>query len=99
MRLNEDKVRRIAERIHDEMAERGMLDYKDPPRAKPGVGRAARVKAIYDFIVADLQVEAEIDAEVEKVLASYSREIKGTERDILYRKHKEEIARKRGYQL
>jgi hypothetical protein len=99
MRLTEDKVRRIAERLHDELAELGVLAYKDPRGAKPGVGRAARVKAIYDFVIADLQVEAEIDAEVERVLASYSREIKGTERDVLYRKHKEEIARKRGYVL
>jgi|HigsolmetaAR201D_1030396.scaffolds.fasta_scaffold28048_2 Protein of unknown function (DUF507). len=99
MRLSEDKVRRIAERLHDELAERGLLAYKEPRGAKPGTGRAARVKAIYDFIVADLRREEEIDAEVEKVLASYSREIRGTERDILFRKHKEEIARKRGYIL
>jgi hypothetical protein len=49
--------------------------------------------------VADLRQEEEIDAEVERVLATYSREIKGTERDILFRKHKEEIARRRGYLL
>jgi hypothetical protein len=99
MRLSEDKVRRIAERLHDELAERGVLAYKDARGTKPGVGRAARVKAIYDFIIADLLIEAEIDAEVDKVLASYSREIKGTERDVMFRKHKEEIARKRGYVL
>lgn len=99
MRLSEDKVRRIAERLHDELAERGLLEYREPAGARAGTGRAARVKAIYDFIVADLLVEEEIDAEVEKVLATYSRELKGTERDILFRKHKEEIARKRGYKL
>jgi hypothetical protein len=99
MRLTEDKVRRIAERLHDELEQRGLLAYKEVPGARPGVGRAARVKAIYDFIVADLKREEEIDAEVERILASYSREIKGTERDILFRKHKEEVARKRGYDL
>jgi hypothetical protein len=99
MRLSEDKVRRIAERLHDELQERELVSYKDPLHTKRGEGRAARVKQIYDFIVADLQLEAEIDDEVERVLASYSREIKGTERDILFRKHKEEIARKRGYIL
>jgi hypothetical protein len=99
MRLTEDKVRRIAERLHDELEQRGLLAYKEAPGARPGVGRAARVKAIYDFIVADLKREEEIDAEVERILASYSREIKGTERDILFRKHKEEVARKRGYDL
>lgn len=99
MRLSEDKVRRVAERLHDELAERGLLAYKDPPNTKAGVGRAARVKAIYDFIIADLQVESEIDAEVERILATYQRELRATERDVLFRKHKEDVARKRGYVL
>lgn len=99
MRLSEDKVRRIAERLHDELEQRELLGYKERPGARPGTGRAARVKQIYDFIMADLMLEEEIDAEVEKILATYSREIKGTERDILFRKHKEDIARKKGYIL
>jgi hypothetical protein len=99
MRLSEDKVRRIAERLHDELAQRGLLAYKEARGSRPGEGRAARVKAIYEFIVADLEREAEIDAEVERILDSYSRELKGTERDVLFRKHKEEVARKRGYVL
>ena|SRR5690349_5528130 len=99
MRLSEDKVRRIAERLHDEMAERGLLAYKEVAGQKPGTGRAARVKEIYDFIIDDLRKEADIDAEVERILDSYSRELRGTERDVLFRKHKEEVARKRGYIL
>jgi hypothetical protein len=99
MRLTEDKVRRISERLHDELAQRDLVAYKDPRGTRRGEGRAARVKQIYDFIVANLQQEEAIDAEVERVLQSYSREIKGTERDVLFRKHKEEIARKRGYTL
>ncbi len=99
MRLSEDKVRRIAERLHDELAQRGLLEYQEPAGRKPGTGRAARVKVMYDFIIEDLRREEEIDAEVEKMLASYSRDIKGTERDILFRKHKEELARKKGYIL
>jgi hypothetical protein len=99
MRLSEDKIRRVAERLHDELAERGLLAYKDPAGSKPGVGRAARVKEIYDFIVADLRKEEEIDAEVERILDSYSRDLKGTERDVLFRKHKEDVARKKGYTL
>ena len=99
MRLSEDKIRRISERLHDELAQRGLLAYKDPSGSRAGVGRAARVKAIYDFIVADLKVEEEIDAEVNRILSTYSREFKGTERDIMFRKHKEEVARKRGYIL
>ena len=99
MRLTEDKVRRIAENLHDGLERQGLLEYRDPRGAKPGSGRAARVKAIYEFIIDDLRREEEIDAEVERILSTYSREIKGTERDILFRKHKEEVARKRGYIL
>ncbi len=99
MRLSENKIRRIAERLHDELAERGLLSYKEPAAARAGTGRAARVKAIYDFIVADLKIEEEIDAETDRVLETYSRELRGTERDVLFRKHKEDIARKRGYIL
>ncbi|NJP04153.1 MAG: DUF507 family protein [Chloroflexaceae bacterium] len=97
MRLSEDKVRRITERLHDELVQRELVSYKESRGVKPQQGRAARVKQLYDFIIEDLKREEEIDDEVEKVLATYSREIKGTERDILFRKHKEEIARKRGY--
>ena len=99
MRLSEDKIRRVAERLHDELAQRGMLGYKERAGSKPGSGRAIRVKEIYDFIVEDLRKEEEIDAEVERILATYSRDLRGTERDVLFRKHKEEVARKRGYIL
>jgi hypothetical protein len=99
MRLTEDKIRRVAERLHDELEQRGLLAYKEASGVKPGTGRAARVKAIYEFIVNDLEREAEIDAEVERILATYSRELRGTERDVLFRKHKEEVARKKGYIL
>ncbi len=99
MRLSEDKVRQVAERLHDDLAQRGLLAYKDRVGLKPDVARAARVKSIYDFIIVDLTREAEVDAEVERILRTYSRELKGTERDILFRKHKEEVARKMGYIL
>jgi hypothetical protein len=95
MRLREDKVRRIAERVVDEMRERGLLSYT----AGDTAARSARVKAVYDIIVADLKAEEEIDQEVERVLATYSRTLKATERDVLYRKHKEEIARRRQFEL
>jgi hypothetical protein len=99
MRLTEDKIRRVAENLHDGLEQRGLLAYKDVPGTKPGAGRAARVKEIYDFIVADLRKEEEIDAEVERILSTYSRELRGTERDVMFRKHKEEVARKKGYTL
>ena len=95
MRLSEDKVRRIAERVVDGLEERGLVSYV----RNHSVSRSARVKAVYDVIMADLQVENEIDQEVDRVLATYSRTLKATERDILYRKHKEEIARRRNFEL
>ena len=95
MRLSEDKVRRIAERIVDEMQERGLLTYVGSDAAS----RSARVKVIYDVIIADLQAEEQIDQEVERVLSTYSRTLRASERDILYRKHKEEIARRRNFEL
>ena len=99
MRLTEDKIRRIAESLHDGLEQQGLLEYKDARGSKPGTGRALRIKEIYDFIVADLRKEEEIDAEVERILDTYSRGLKGTERDVLFRKHKEEVARKKGYIL
>lgn len=99
MRLSEEKIFRIAERLHDELAARDLVRYRDPAGSKPAAARGARIKAIVDFITADLRIEEEIDAEVEKILDSYSRVLKATERDVLRRKHKEEVARRRNYDL
>jgi hypothetical protein len=95
MRLSEDKVRRIAERVVDEMQERGLVSY---PANDPS-SRVARVKVVYEVIIADLLLEEEINQEVERVLSTYSRTLRASERDILYRKHKEEIARRRNFEF
>lgn len=95
MRLSEDKVRRIAERIIDGLAERELVSYTDPSRD----ARANRIKAVYEVIIADLQAEEEIDTEVERILATYSRTLRPVEQDVLRRKHKEEVARKRKFIL
>ena len=95
MRLREDKVRRIAERVIDEMADQDLVGYVGRETA----ARGARVKVVYDIIMADLEIEQQIEQEVERVLETYSRTLKATERDILYRKHKEEIARRRNFEL
>lgn len=99
MRLTEEKIYRIAERLHDELEERDLLIYKDAAGVHPKLARTQRIKAIVDFIVADLQIEEEIDAEVERILDSYQRTLRPTERDVLRRKHKEEIALRRNYEL
>lgn len=95
MRLSPDKVGRVAEMVVDALIAREALLLHRPGQA----GRAALVAAIRDLIAADLRIEEEIDREVERILASYSRAIIGTERDILFRKTKEEIAARRGYIL
>lgn len=95
MRLSEDKVRRIAERIIDGLAERELVTYT----SRSPDARAIRVKAIYNVIMADLQAEDEIDAEVERILGTYSRTLRPVEQDVLRRKHKEEVARKRNFVL
>jgi len=95
MRLSPDKVGRVAEVVVDALLDKGAIALHRPGKA----GRAALVAAIRDLIGADLRIEEEIDQEAERILASYSRKIVGTERDILFRKTKEEIAARRGYIL
>ncbi|MBN1484304.1 MAG: DUF507 family protein [Chloroflexia bacterium] len=95
MRLSMEKIGRVAEVVVDALLEKEALALQRPGRA----GRAALVAAVRDLIRDDLSIEDEIDAEVERVLDSYSRELVGTEREILFRKTKEEIANRRGYVL
>lgn len=95
MRLSPEKIGRVAEVVVDTLLEKGAISLRRPGKA----GRAALVAAIRDLITADLRIEEEIDQEAERILASYSRPIVGTERDILFRKTKEEIAARRGYIL
>lgn len=95
MRLSEDKMRRIAERVIDELETRGLVKYTD---GRP-TARSGRIKVVYELLLQDMQAEAEIDVEVERVLDTYSRTLKATERDVLRRKHKEEVAKRRGFDL
>jgi len=95
MRLSPDKIGRLAEVVVDALVEKKALRLRRPGQA----GRAAVVAVVRDLIAADLRIEEEIDAEAERILASYKRQIVGTERDILFRKTKEEIAARKGYIL
>lgn len=95
MRLSEDKIRRIAERVIDDLQERGLVKYTTAGSA----ARAERVKVVYEVITKDMKVEAEIDTEVDRILDTYSRTLKATEQDILRRKHKDEVAKRRGFEL
>lgn len=95
MRLSPDKVGRVAEVVVDALVQKKAITL----RRQGTAGRAALVAVIRDLVTADLRVEEEIDTEAERILASYKRQIVGTERDILFRKTKEEIASRRGYIL
>ena len=48
MRLTEEKIFRIAERLHDELEARELLFYKDPVGVHPQIARTQRIKAIVD---------------------------------------------------
>lgn len=95
MRLSMEKIGRIGEVVVETLLEKGALTLNRPGRR----GQAALVATIRDLIADDLRIEDTIDTEVERILASYSRQIVGTERDILFRKTKEEVAERRGYIL
>ena len=95
MRLSPDKIGRLAEQVVDALVEKGAITLQRPGKA----GRAGVVATVRDLIAEDLRIEEEIDAEAERILASYKRQIVGTERDILFRKTKEEVAARRGYIL
>jgi hypothetical protein len=90
-----EKIGKIAEVMVADLLKKKGLTLKRPGRRS----EAALVAAIRDLVAEDLRIEDTIDAEVERVLATYSRQIVGTERDILFRKTKEEIAERRGYIL
>jgi hypothetical protein len=93
VRLTENRVRQIADRVVEALLDRELLDY---------AGRldALTVK-VEKVILEDLAFEDRIDAEAAARLGSYSREITpGTaEWMILMEKAKEELAIKYGYVL
>ncbi len=95
MRLSEDKIRRVAEQVIDGLEAQGLVKYTTAGTA----ARSLRVKVVYDLLAADMQTEAEIDIEVDRILQTYSRTLKATEQDILRRKHKEEVAKRRNFEL
>jgi hypothetical protein len=64
------------QRLHDELDARGLLIYKDPAGSKPQAARGLRIKAIVDYITADLRIEDGMDIEVEKILDSYQRTLR-----------------------
>jgi hypothetical protein len=94
MRLTEERVLVIASRIVNALASRPDLVRMtaDPKRLSREVTR---------WILADLKIEDEITQEAVTQVAGYGRGIPpgSSEWQILVDKHKDEIARRRGYVL
>jgi len=91
MRLTRNKVHSLAEKIV------AMLD--EDPEAEYLTSRPDVESAIAGAILADLEEEEEIDGEVEEMLSEYQRQIEGQGMDaeLLRRKFKDQLAKKRGF--
>jgi len=92
MRLREERIEALAERIVEALEDRGdLVDIA----AKPGVVGAA----LADAIAADLKIEGQIAEEAVAKVESYGRTIEpgSAEWELLVEKHKQEIADRRNY--
>ena len=93
MRLSQDKVRDLAERIVSAL--------EAHPKVHLQTSRDALRVLVGSVILDDLNEEAEIDLEVNQLLNQYSRQIDKGDLDVhmLRTKFKQELARKRGFVL
>jgi hypothetical protein len=94
MRLSEERVSVIAARIVNVLATR-------PDLARVSGDRNRLTREVTRWILADLKLEDEITQEAVNQVAGYGRGIPpgSSEWQILVEKHKDEIARRRGYVL
>jgi hypothetical protein len=93
MRFSQNKIHSLAEQV--------VAMLRDDPEARL-LGPEGEVElAVAGAIAADLREEAEIDAEVDQVLAEHEREIEIERLDakLLRAKVKRQIARKRGFMV
>jgi len=93
MRLSEDRIHSIATQIADQLLEHKILKFK---------GMHMRlVTAIGRVVMADLRVEDEINAEVERMIESMQRNIPrgSAEWNSIFFQKKEELARRRHYTI
>jgi hypothetical protein len=93
MRFSQAKIQALAEKIVamlEEDREARLLESEDQLRL-----------AAASAIVADLQEEDEIDEEVDRVMEQYQRQIDNEAMDVslLRRKIKQQIAKKRGFEV
>ncbi len=93
MRLSNNKIEYLADRIVTMMQENGLIHL---------TSNVDTVwKTVADSIFANMRAEQEIDDEVDALIAKHKSEIQNMDMDVgdLRRKFKREVARKRGFPL
>lgn len=93
MRFSRDKIFSIAEKVVD------MLDAD--PEATLLTNRQDAVNAVAGAIFEDLEEEDDIDAEVDRMLEEHQLQIdrENMDAELIRRKFKDQIARKRGFKV
>jgi hypothetical protein len=88
MRMSRERVFHLADLIVKTLGTTAGLNVKAPDELRPEVVRA---------LTEESKLEESIDAEVRKILASYSRPLPegGREWEVLYQKTREEVRRRR----
>lgn len=93
MRLSEDRIQFIANQIAKELIEKKLIKY--------GGSTIVLEAEISKVILEDLRIEDDIDKEVVEMIGKMKRQIPpgSAEWSAIYAEKKEEIARRRNYQL
>lgn len=93
MRLSEEKVNILAQKIYDQL--------KKSPNIRRHADQHKILIEIKKVLLKDLKREDLIDAEVEKILAPYKEKISQTSMNyqVLYKKAKNELAKRKGIVL
>lgn len=88
MRMSRERIFHLADLILKALGTTPGVTVKAPDDLRPGIVRA---------LTEESKLEESIDAEVRKILASYSRQLPegGREWEVMYQKTREEVVRRR----
>lgn len=88
MRMSRERIFHLADLIMKTLGTTPGVTVKAPDDLRPGIVRA---------LTEESKLEESIDAEVRKILASYSRQLPegGREWEVMYQKTREEVVRRR----
>jgi len=92
MRLTPNQIKKLVKFIIEELEKDGLLQT---------MGEAKAMEIIQSIIVNDLKIEEQIEKEAEMLIKKYTTNVHSEELnfDILIRKAKIELAKKRGFKL